>query len=135
MSDLNNPMLFEKAKEIFTELKIAVNTSGDEDLKDLYKDFVLSCAEYAKMRAEWNVMDKETRISEDSYRTSLHNSVIRNLTILKRNMANSKVNVDWYYKIIESTDDNIIDINKQPYRKIVGDFACHLVDILGISAR
>ena len=134
MSDLNNPMLFEKAEEIFTELKIAVNTIDNEDLKDLYKDFVLSCTEYAKMRAEWSVMDKETRINEDAYRTSLHNTVIRDLTILKRNMANSGANVNWYYKIIESADDNL-DIGKQPYRKIVGDFACHITNILGISAR
>ncbi len=132
-SSLYEPLVYDKASEILKSLRIEINTrKEDEDLQELYRDFLNSCINYANMRAEWSLMSKEQQVDKDSYRTSLHDGVLMNLAILKRYMDSNQIPTGWYSNLIPDAD---VDIKDQPYRKLVGDFACHVADILGIEAR
>ncbi len=127
----DEPLSYEVAKEHFMLLKRTVNPklSSDEDLRDLYMDFLKACIEYAKMRAEWAIMDQEHRNDADSLRTGMHNRVIMSINILKRYMTAQGLSTEWIFFPDE------VDIMEQPYRKIAGDFACYVSQILGIGAR
>lgn len=130
---LYEPLVYDKASEILKSLRFEINThKEDEDLQELYRDFLESCINYANMRAEWSLMSKEKKMEKDSFRTSLHDSVLMNLTILKRYMTNNQMSTEWYANLVSDPD---ADIKTQPYRKLAGDFACHVANILGIEAR
>ncbi|MCR5021919.1 hypothetical protein [Ruminococcus sp.] len=126
-------MRFERAEVSLAKLRSIVRNEGpaDEDLKELYFDFAKACMDYAHMRAEWAFMDRDARISVDSSRTSLHNRVINNLKILKRYMASCSYSTEWYTCILPED----ADIEKQPYRKLAGDYACHITDIFAVESR
>ncbi len=123
------PLPHDLAKTAFSKLRSTVNPVLDEDLQMLYNDFVQACIDYAKMRAEWSLMTAQQRADRDQSRTMLHDHVITTSTILRRYMRQIGLSDEWYF----FPDD--ADINAQPYRKILGDFACYITQILGIEAR
>ncbi len=133
MYNYEEALSFERAQASFEKLRGVVRNEGpsDEDLKDLYFEFSKACVAYAHMRAEWTFMSREKRIDVDSSRTSLHNSVINNIKILKRYMASQGMPMEWYTDIVPED----VDIEKQPYRKLIGDYACRITDIFAVESR
>lgn len=132
-NNLTEPLSYESAVQIFKTIRTAVGSKpSDEDLDELYRDFLSACVTYANMRAQWPLMTKEQKMSDDPYRTSLHNNVLMALKVLIRYMERIQLPVDWFELLIPDRD---ADIMQQPYRKLVGDFACHVADIMGVEAR
>ena len=89
--------------------------------KEVLNDLVLSAIEYARIRAEWYVSDKERRIEMNDSRRAAHNVLIDNCNILSRAMAKASENISWYEMLGEERVD-------------IGDFACYLHCIMGIKA-
>lgn len=52
--------------------------------------------EYAHIRAEFALADRETQIEMDPHRTIVHNSLIDSINILARNMASTGEDVTWH---------------------------------------
>ncbi|MCC8046745.1 MAG: hypothetical protein LIP12_14885 [Clostridiales bacterium] len=125
-------LTFERMAELHRELVREVGT--DEDALEYYKDLLTAAAKYANTRALWCTMDRETKMERDGNRTSQHDSVITNLTILARVLKNQGKSAAWSYELGCDTDRS----GRKPEgyeRKALGDFACYLSFVSGINAR
>lgn len=104
-------MTYETAREIYDEIKRTSLT----DLKD-------DLLKYARIRTDWKLSDRETRLEMDAHRTRTHNALIDSCTILARNQRKNGEDSMWRSKL---TDQRIE----------IGDFACYVHCFLGIEAR
>jgi len=84
----------------------------------LYK----SAFRYAEHRFQWNFKTFEGKLEADTERSIAHNAFISNCDIMARNMSNKGEHSHWRTKL---TND----------RKIIGDFACMLVTLIGLKNR
>ena len=89
--------------------------------KEVLNDLVLSAVEYARIRTDWYLSDKEKRIEMNDSRRAAHNVLIDNCNILSRAMAKASENISWYEMLGEERVD-------------IGDFACYIHCIIGIKA-
>ena len=89
---------------------------------DFVKDMVDKANKYTSIRCKWEFMTNEERMEEDSMRTALHNSFITSINIVSRILVSEGIDVSWREKL---GDD----------RKIVGDFACFISFMIGITNR
>jgi len=91
-------------------------------LFELKSDLIAAAVRYACIRVDWLLADaeKQRRIGED--RTPAHNAFIVTCDILSRNMTKHGEDGSWRTEL--GSD-----------RKVIGDFACYLHCILGVSAR
>ena len=78
--------------------------------------------DYAQLRCQWQLLDRQQRQEIDERRTIAHNTFIDSINILSRNMAKQGEDINWRATL---GDD----------RKIVGDFACYIVLFLSLQAR
>ena len=85
---------------------------------DLYKKAI----RYAQIRSDWYFLSIDDRADQDLNRTAAHNTFIDACNILSKNM--SKIGEDNSWRPIITND-----------RKIIGDFACYLHCIIGITLR
>jgi len=108
-------MDLETARAIVTEIE---STS----LESLRRDLVRAAVRYAAIRAEWALADREQRRGMDSRRTAAHDVLIGACDILSRNMAARGESVSWRERLGHD-------------RREIGDFACHLHLLLGLTAR
>ena len=99
-------------------LEIQWNTTQQPEVLN---DLVLSAVEYARIRTDWYLSDKERRIEINERRTAAHNTLIDNCNILSREMAKNGGNISWRDTLGEERVD-------------IGDFACYLHSILGVKA-
>lgn len=118
----NSALTMENALEIYNEIVSSVTSCKDEDKMEFYDDMIKKACSYAKIRGEWEYMTKEEKMDADQGRTIKHNAFIDSVNILSRLITNDGVNSDWREKL----GDN---------RKRVGDFACFIAYITGISNR
>ena len=108
---------YEKAKELYEELKTKADRIQDSDIKELYDDFLKSTVDYSKCRVRWAFMDKDERMSDDKSRSMKHDAYMMMLGAVCRNLD------------IEGIDEIM------PDRKTKGDFACYITMFLGLEQR
>ncbi|MCU7494941.1 MAG: DUF3232 domain-containing protein [Ignavibacteria bacterium] len=107
-------MSLETAEKIFALLK-------ETQHKRLKQDLLEAAIKYANIRAQWAVIPREERAEMSRTRTIAHDAFIDSCNILSRNMQKSGENGAWR---------NLLGND----RIVIGDFACYIHCILGISA-
>ena len=108
-------MIFQHAQLIFDKL----NTTKLNKLKN---DLFEAAFQYARIRADWYLMDDEERKVNDEARTRAHDAFIDCCNILSREMIKAGEDADW--RLYLGSD-----------RKEMGDFACYLHCIIGLNGR
>ncbi|MCR5108260.1 MAG: hypothetical protein K6B28_08870 [Lachnospiraceae bacterium] len=112
----------ETAENILKGMNKCISDIRSEDKKEYYIDMLKKAFRYTSIRCEWELMSRNEMIENDSLRTAYHNDFITSLNILARLAANEGIDSSWR----ESLGDN---------RKRIGDFACYITYITGISNR
>ena len=107
-------MELEEARQIF-EILVASRH------KSLVNKLIRSAIRYSRLRVDWYLSDQQARMELEMERSIAHNAFISACDILSRNMRESIEDNKWRAKI--GTD-----------RKSIGDFACLLHAVIGISA-
>lgn len=121
LSDKNNILTFNESNEIYNEVISVLNQLNSEEM-GYWDEFITSCIEYAEIRSTWLYLSRQEKLDKDALRTAMHNTVIRNLTVLKRVIEHRNENIEWYNRF---NDD----------RKKIGDFACYISYIHSLSSR
>ena len=93
-----------------------------EDKDEFWNEFIDRAARYTYIRNQWEIMSREERMSEDEGRTRAHNVVITSLNTLARIVEREGGDASWWLKLGD-------------HRKRIGDFACFVSYITGISNR
>jgi len=118
----NSVLRMEDALEIYNEMISSVVACKVEDKMDFYDEMIKKACAYAKIRNDWEYMTREAKMDADQGRTMKHNSFIDSLNILNRLITNDGVSSDWREKLGDE-------------RKRIGDFACFIAYMTGISNR
>ena len=106
--------------EYSTALNIYNKISETKQI-EVFNDLVATAVEYARIRTDWYLSDKDRRIELNERRTAAHNTLIDSCNILSREMAKNGENISWRDTLGEERVD-------------IGDFACYLHSILGVKA-
>lgn len=107
---------------------IIKSIQDDQDASELYKDLVSASVKYAEIRAEWSLMSREQKMDKDPLRTALHNSVIIQINMLARYLAQIGKSSSWRNLLGNEEEDRI-------HRKTIGDFACYIAFVNAICSR
>ena len=107
--------------------QIVEEVTGDPDAEELYTDLIRDAIDYVGMRAEWTIQSKDWCSEHDRTRTSYHDSVIASMNILANYLRGTGHAAEWRDDLGYDTDG--------PDRMRIGDFACFLVYVHGISGR
>ena len=108
-------MDLQSAQTIYLELKTS-------KLDVLVNPMLKAAIRYARLRVDWLQSDDQFRAEMELERTAAHNAFISQCDIVARNMSKLGEDSSWRRKIG-------ID------RKDIGDFACMLHAVMGITAR
>ena len=108
-------MIFPHAQHIYDKL----NTTK---LNKLKKDLFEAAFNYARIRADWNLMEEDEKRANDEARTRAHNTFIDCCNILSREMIKAGEDADWRKYLGND-------------RKEIGDFACYIHCIIGLNER
>lgn len=123
---LNHPagdvLKIEDAMKIYKELTESVAKCKLDDKIELWDDFLRKAAEYTYIRNMWEHMDVEEKLEKDPSRSLKHDSFITSLNILARIAENEGVDNSWRKELGDE-------------RMRIGDFACFVTYIVGISNR
>ncbi len=117
-----NILTVEDALKIYEKMAESIEKCTVEDKMKFWNDFLGRACSYAKIRNDWELMSREEKIESDDARTAAHDKVITAVNILSRLAGNEGIDVSWR----EALGDN---------RKRIGDFACFVTYITGISNR
>ncbi len=112
----------EDAMKIYEKMAASIDQCGLEDKMDFWNDCLKKAASYTKIRNDWELMSREERIEADEGRTMRHDGFITSLNILSRIAAKEGVDNTWREELGDE-------------RKRIGDFACFITYITGISNR
>ncbi len=108
-------MNFDQAYSIYQQIE-------GSKLTQLKNEFYRAAIRYARIRTDWALADQEERIAMDRMRTIAHNAFIDSCNILSRNMKTAGEDYHWRERLGTNRGE-------------IGDFACYLHCILGLSAR
>lgn len=125
---ISMPMAMPVTKMTSIHRQIVEEIDCFPDAIELYNELIESAIKYAVIRAKWAIMDREQKIENDSYRTSLHNAFILQINILARFLRKSGRPALWRNELGNEEEDRI-------FRKVIGDFACYLAFVNGICSR
>ena len=103
------------AREIYESI-------GRSKLSVLRRQFLEGAVRYAERRAAWALAEPGERSKMDAGRSAAHDAFIDTCNILSRNMGENGEDNSWRRRI--GSD-----------RKDIGDFACLVHCLLGLSAR
>ncbi len=117
-----NSLKIEDALKIYSEMTVCIGKCKLEDKKDFWDDFLKRAAEYTGIRNRWEFMSIEEKMDADLGRTLTHDGFITSVNILSRIAANEGIDNSWREELGEE-------------RKRIGDFACFVTYITGISNR
>ncbi len=117
-----NVLTVEEALKIYDELVESFEKCQLEDKMDFWNDFLKQAAEYAYVRNMWEHMDREEKIATDQSRTLKHDGFITSVNVLARIALKEGFDNSWRERLGEE-------------RKRIGDFACFVAYITGISNR
>ncbi|MBE5925978.1 MAG: hypothetical protein E7270_03350 [Lachnospiraceae bacterium] len=117
----NDTLTFEKACELMQMIQEELDVR-DEIAKDIYRELVETCIEYANTRSKWLLLSKEQKMDTDKSRTLKHDSAIVKFNMLARYFRKEGKKALWRDELGES-------------RKTIGDFACYIALFYGLNAR
>lgn len=117
-------LTIQQASEILNKITESLDLDNEDD-QELFHDYLAAAAKYANVRANWNLLSRKQKMDADTNRTACHNKVIFHINILARYLAKQGKDTSWR--------DELGD--EKEHRKIIGDFACYVVCLLGLSAR
>ncbi len=115
-------LTMEDAAHIYEQMAASIEKCTAEDKMELWNETIKKAALYAKIRNDWETMSHEEKMEKDDRRTSAHNSFITSINVLARLAGSEGVDNSWKEQLGES-------------RKRIGDFACFISYITGISNR
>ena len=113
-------LTFEECQNIHQT--ILNNTGNDEEILEVWSEFLQASISYAHIRSQWLLWEREERQQKDEGRTAKHERVTYCLKLLSRYLGQEGVDVSWF----DAIEDN---------RKQIGDFACYIAYIYSINAR
>lgn len=105
-----------------SEAREILEAIGKSKLSSLRRQFLEGAVRYAEKRAAWALAEPRDRPQIDAARTAAHDTFIDSCNILSRNMAETGEDNSWRRRI--GSD-----------RKDIGDFACLIHCLLGLSVR
>ncbi len=117
-----NTLAIENAQEIYRSLVESMDKCTAEDKNVFVNDFLKKAFEYTSIRCKWELMTREEKLEADPGRTMAHDSFITATNILARIAGKEGIDVSWRAKLGDE-------------RKSIGDFACFVTYITGISNR
>ncbi len=117
-----NSLKIEDAMKIYSEMADSIGKCSLEDKMDFWNEILIKAAEYTGIRNKWEHMSREEKIDADEGRTLKHDSFITSLNVLSRIVNAEGIDSSWREEL---GDD----------RKRIGDFACFITYITGISNR
>ena len=117
-----NILTMEDALSIYTRMANAIAKCEHEAKTELWDDFIVRSYKYTLVRCKWEFMEYQERIDADPGRTRMHDTVIDSIEILARLAAKEGMDTSWRD-----------DLGGE--RKRMGDFACFVTYITGISNR
>ena len=117
-----NILTMEDALSIYTRMANAIAKCEHEAKTELWDDFIIRSYKYTLVRCKWEFMEYQERIDADPGRTRMHDTVIDSIEILARLAAKEGMDTSWRD-----------DLGGE--RKRLGDFACFVTYITGISNR
>lgn len=117
-----NILKIEDALQLYEAMTESIEKCTLEDKLDFWNDCLIKAAEYAKIRNDWETMSREEKLDADNGRTIIHDSFIASLNILSRIAEKENIDNSWRVRL----GDN---------RKRIGDFACFISYMTGISNR
>ncbi len=112
----------EDALQIYTKMADCISRCTLEDKMDFWNDCLKKAADYTIIRNRWEMMSKEEKRDADEGRSLKHDGFITSLNILSRIAQKEGVDNSWRDELGEE-------------RKRIGDFACFITYITGISNR
>ncbi len=113
---------FEECLEIYTKLVESISSCTAEDKLDFWNEFINRAAKYTFIRNQWETMSTEEKMAADDGRTQAHQVVIVSINKLARLVESDGGDASWRSQLGEE-------------RKRIGDFACFVSYITGISNR
>ncbi len=113
-------MQWEQATELY--YRIQAETVGQPDLEARVEQLVTAAIRYAHIRTDWALSDTAEREANDASRTVAHNAVIEACNSLSSTMHQHGKDIAWRTELGDE-------------RKVIGDFACYIHCLLGLSAR
>ncbi len=117
-----NTLTIEEAMKIYKEMAESIMKCSLEDKIEFWDDSIKKAAEYAYARNMWEHMSREEKLEKDPGRSLKHDAFITSLNILARIAGNEGIDNSWRQELGEE-------------RKRIGDFACFITYIIGISNR
>ncbi len=112
----------EDAMEIYQDLVESVSKCKLEDKMDFWNEFLQAALNYTTIRCKWETMSNAEKMEADRGRSLTHDGFITSVNILSRIAEQEGVDNSWR----EMLGDE---------RKRIGDFACFVTYITGISNR
>jgi hypothetical protein len=113
-------MQWDDARKIFQQFE--ATAQGDAELCKLKDDLLARAARYARLRTDWQLAEHDLRRELDGSRTAAHNALIDACNILSRAMNERGRDISWRARLGQD-------------RREIGDFACYIHCVLGLSAR
>jgi len=113
-------MNWDDASRMFQQIQTA--TRGDTVLLKLENDLLAQVVRYARIRTDWQLADHDQRREIDGSRIAAHNALIDACNILSRAMSERGKDTEWRAQLGQD-------------RRGIGDLACFVHCILGLSAR
>ncbi len=115
-------LTIEDAMRIYGKMAESISKCKLEDKMDCWNDCLKRAADYTKIRNDWERMSREEKMDADEGRTMTHDRFITSLNILSRIAAMEDIDNSWRDELGEE-------------RKRIGDFACFIAYMTGISNR
>ena len=117
-----NIITIEECMQIYSKLVESISLCKMEDKEEFWNKFIDRAARYTYIRNQWETMNTEEKMAADDGRTMAHNVVITALNTLARIVENEGGDASWRSQLGD-------------HRKRIGDFACFVSYITGISNR
>ncbi|ETP71662.1 hypothetical protein UYO_2418 [Lachnospiraceae bacterium JC7] len=117
-----NIITIEECMEIYSQMVESFSKCELEDKIDFWNSFIEKSSRYTFIRNQWETMTNEERAKADDSRTMAHNSLIASINVLARLAEKENKDNSWRNYLGDE-------------RKRIGDFACFVSYITGISNR
>ncbi|MCR5739998.1 MAG: hypothetical protein K6G43_09275 [Lachnospiraceae bacterium] len=117
-----NILTMEDALDIYDKMTDCISKITMEDKLEYWNECLKKALDYTERRCKWEFMSREEKIAADQGRTMCHNGFIDSLNLLSRIADKEGIDNSWRQKLGDE-------------RKRIGDFACFITYMTGISNR
>lgn len=112
----------EDALNIYKHMTECIGKCTMEDKMEFWNEFLEKAGVYTEIRNRWEFMSREERIEADRGRSLTHDGFITSINVLARIAEQEGLDNSWREKLGDA-------------RKRIGDYACFVTYITGISNR